>query len=55
MKRLNLELKTILTAVLLSVSYAIQKLTHQIPKISSSYLEHGNRALKIKQHSLDRS
>lgn len=46
MKRLHIELRTILTTVLLSVLHTIQKVTYQVPKISSSYLEQGNTKLE---------
>lgn len=46
MKRLHIELRTILTTVLLSVLHNNQKVTYQVPKISSSYLEQGNTKLE---------
>lgn len=55
MKKLHIVHRTILTTVLLSVLHIIQKVTYQVPKISSSHLEQGNRARKMNQHSLDRS
>lgn len=55
MKRLHMEHRTIFTTVLLSVLHTIQKVTYQVPQISSSYLEQRNRARKMNLHSLDRS
>lgn len=39
MKSLHIEVRTILTTVLLSVLYTIQKVAYEVSKISSSYLE----------------